>query len=98
MAGHPYPDHHQYELQDLLFADEAPVILTEKDATKVSHLRLHHAWMLRVKAVIEPGLFKAVEQRLFELHPHLPYQRALPASKPKAPTASKTRQSPAKKR
>ena len=31
---HSFPDHYQYQLQDLCFNDKLPIIMTEKDAVK----------------------------------------------------------------
>ena len=35
---HPYPDHHLYTPGDIDFADDLPILMTEKDAVKCKHL------------------------------------------------------------
>jgi tetraacyldisaccharide 4'-kinase len=51
---HEFDDHHLYSLTDLMFNDSLPVIMTEKDAVKVSQLNsglLHsNFWYLRINA------------------------------------------------
>jgi len=53
---HPFPDHHPYTLEDLDFGDEAPVVMTEKDAVKCAAFSAPSHWMLRVDATISPPL------------------------------------------
>ncbi|MFT4631803.1 MAG: subfamily B ATP-binding cassette protein MsbA [Candidatus Azotimanducaceae bacterium] len=51
---HAFADHHNFTLPDLMFGDSLPVIMTEKDAVKVSLLNpgiLHQQfWYLQVEA------------------------------------------------
>lgn len=49
---HVYPDHHAFSHNDFEgFGDDIPIIMTEKDAVKVSGFKLEHAWFLAVDAV-----------------------------------------------
>lgn len=47
---HPMPDHATLHQSDLVFDDECPVIVTEKDAVKCRHIDAGHAWVLPVNA------------------------------------------------
>ncbi|MEZ5475381.1 MAG: tetraacyldisaccharide 4'-kinase [Steroidobacteraceae bacterium] len=47
---HPLPDHHPLVLADLRFADDAPVLMTEKDAVKCAGLGDERLWYLPVSA------------------------------------------------
>jgi len=47
---HPFPDHHAYRSEQLLFTDGLPLLMTEKDAVKCRSLGLHQAWYLPVSA------------------------------------------------
>lgn len=52
---HPFPDHHAFRAADLEFGDEAPVLLTEKDAVKLRHAARPHWWVLPVTARLDPA-------------------------------------------
>jgi tetraacyldisaccharide 4'-kinase len=47
---HPFPDHHRYRSRELEFADELPVLMTEKDAVKCRGLGGPDRWYLPVTA------------------------------------------------
>ena len=51
---HPFPDHHLFEPRELEFGDEAPVMLTEKDAVKLRSAARPHWWVLPVSARLDP--------------------------------------------
>lgn len=48
----PLPDHHPLTVDDLAFADENPVLMTEKDAVKVRAFAHNRCWFVPVDAVI----------------------------------------------
>ncbi len=52
---HPFPDHHRFAPGDLEFGDEAPVMLTEKDAVKLRSVARPHWWVLPVSAKLDPA-------------------------------------------
>jgi tetraacyldisaccharide 4'-kinase len=52
---HPFPDHHPFTARDLEFGDEAPVLLTEKDAVKLRHAARPNWWVLPVTAQLDPA-------------------------------------------
>ncbi len=52
---HPFPDHHRFTAQDLVFNDDKPVVMTEKDAVKCQQFAMSHHWYLPVTARLENG-------------------------------------------
>jgi len=50
VVPHPFPDHHRFMPRELEFGDEAPVLLTEKDAVKLRSAARPHWWVLPVSA------------------------------------------------
>ncbi len=50
---HPYPDHHDFTREDIVFLDEHPVFLTEKDAVKCQGLLQFNHWVLPVEAKVD---------------------------------------------
>lgn len=57
-----FPDHHHYAEGDLDFAQQHPLLMTEKDAVKCRNLAVQDAWYLQVDAVVTAN----VEQVLFD--------------------------------
>lgn len=55
---HPFADHHAYSAEDFSFADELPVVMTEKDAVKAVKLNNIEGWYLEVSATL-PSSFEA---------------------------------------
>jgi tetraacyldisaccharide 4'-kinase len=47
---HPFPDHHRFTPRDLAFGDEAPVLMTEKDAVKCTGFADARLWYVPVTA------------------------------------------------
>lgn len=47
---HPFPDHHRYRPEELSFADELPIVMTAKDAVKISGFSNARCWVLPVRA------------------------------------------------
>ena len=52
---HPFPDHHPFRPADLEFGDDAPVVMTEKDAVKLRHAARPNWWVLPVTARLNPA-------------------------------------------
>ncbi len=50
LVEHPFPDHHPFSAQDLAFADDAPVLMTEKDAVKCTPFADARLWYVPVTA------------------------------------------------
>jgi tetraacyldisaccharide 4'-kinase len=63
-AGHPFPDHHDFRVDELAFAGDA-ILTTEKDAVKLVRLRLAlPVWVLPVSAELSPDLAAFVLEKL----------------------------------
>lgn len=45
---HPKPDHATYDVSDFLFDDNLPIVITEKDAVKCSHIDNPNIWVVKV--------------------------------------------------
>ena len=57
---HEFPDHHNYRAGDLTFADDIPVVMTEKDAVKCRQFANDNYWYLKISVEMN----KAFEHRL----------------------------------
>ncbi len=55
VVPHPFPDHHPFTARDLEFGDDAPVLLTEKDAVKLRSVARPGWWVLPVSAQLDPA-------------------------------------------
>ena len=70
---HEFPDHHDYEIDDLQFEDSNPIITTEKDAVKLLPLLKKHPdfnreiWVVPVEAVLSDACYPLLDQQLSEL-------------------------------
>ena len=53
--AHAFADHAQFTAQDLQFADDLPVVMTEKDAVKCREFASDHCWYLQVAAQPSPA-------------------------------------------
>jgi tetraacyldisaccharide 4'-kinase len=63
---HAFPDHHAYQAKDLVFDDDLPVIMTEKDAVKVPSSN-DRCWYLPVDADFQEGFFDGLLSQLEQL-------------------------------
>jgi tetraacyldisaccharide 4'-kinase len=61
---HPFPDHHRFEAGDLVFGDDLPVLMTEKDAVKCTAFADERCWYLPVVARLDPNLVPRIEETL----------------------------------
>jgi tetraacyldisaccharide 4'-kinase len=64
LVPHPFPDHHAFTPQDLQFATDAAVLMTEKDAVKLRHAARPNWWVLPVSAELEPAFGEWLSGRL----------------------------------
>jgi tetraacyldisaccharide 4'-kinase len=55
VVPHPFPDHHRFIPGELEFGDEAPVLMTEKDAVKLRRYARAGWWVLPVSAKLDPA-------------------------------------------
>jgi tetraacyldisaccharide 4'-kinase len=81
---HPYPDHYDFSLAELLQYAEHPIIVTSKDAVKISALLLQttgnqtlsdeykalisRLWVLPVTAVLSNNCYETLQQQLRALN------------------------------
>lgn len=63
---HCFVDHHFFEEQQLMFDDNHPVLMTEKDAVKCRSFSIAKAWYLPIEAVLSTEFDQAVLTRLVE--------------------------------
>ncbi|VAW90032.1 Tetraacyldisaccharide 4'-kinase [hydrothermal vent metagenome] len=63
VIAHPFPDHHAYSVDDLNFADDKIVVMTEKDAVKCASFAKPEYWVLAIEMMPE----KEAEERLSAL-------------------------------
>ena len=67
---HEFADHHEYELEDLVFDDTNPIITTEKDAVKILTLLKQNPkyardiWVVPVDAVLSDACYDTLHQQL----------------------------------
>jgi tetraacyldisaccharide 4'-kinase len=55
VVPHPFADHHPLIAEELQFGDEAPVMMTEKDAVKLRGHGRANWWVLPVTAQLDPA-------------------------------------------
>jgi tetraacyldisaccharide 4'-kinase len=55
VVEHPLPDHARLTLDDISFADDLPVLMTEKDAVKCEDIAGPHHWYVPVNVALAPG-------------------------------------------
>jgi tetraacyldisaccharide 4'-kinase len=63
-SAHPFPDHHAYVADDLHFADDEVLLMTEKDAVKCATLMVGEAWVLPVEAELPSALIDLVLEKI----------------------------------
>lgn len=61
---HAFADHHSFHAEDLAFAGDAPVLMTEKDAVKCAAFAKPNWWYLPVDAEIDSALADYVIHKL----------------------------------
>ncbi|EIJ43534.1 tetraacyldisaccharide 4''-kinase [Beggiatoa alba B18LD] len=64
VIGHEFPDHYYYTAQDITFADNLPVIMTEKDAVKCRSIAGVQHWYLPIEARLSVTFGEKLLQRL----------------------------------
>lgn len=67
VVAHAFPDHHPFSPADLDFGDDAPVVMTEKDAVKCERFAGHRHWYLAVEAAPAPLFVQRFDALLKEL-------------------------------
>lgn len=70
---HPFPDHHPFRAEDLEFAGDAPVLMTEKDAVKCLDMpNARRLWAVEARAVVDDGFYSRIDRALKQLDPDGP--------------------------
>lgn len=64
---HAFPDHHVYRAADLAFAQDLPIVMTEKDAVKCRAFGGARAWYLESSVRLDPAWLQALARRLAPL-------------------------------
>ncbi|KEZ76914.1 tetraacyldisaccharide 4'-kinase [Salinisphaera hydrothermalis] len=64
---HAAPDHYRYAADDLDFADDRPVLMTEKDAVKCLSFRQLNLWAIPVTPCLSPNCADALDTLLRRL-------------------------------
>mgnify|MGYP006132926355 FL=1 len=61
---HSFPDHYQFNEEDLTFNDNLPIIMTEKDAVRCKDMTIKNIWYLRVEAKISEELATKIVDKM----------------------------------
>jgi len=64
VVPHPFPDHHPFRAEDLAFGDDAPVVMTEKDAVKCKRFAKANHWVYPVSASLDPAFERWLLEKL----------------------------------
>lgn len=64
----PFPDHYAFSADDLAFAGDEPVVMTQKDAVKCRAFAGDNFWYLPVEAQVEPALGQCILAMLESHH------------------------------
>jgi len=56
LIPHSFADHHPFQLNDIDFGDQKPILMTEKDAVKCQHFANKNMWYIPIKATISGKL------------------------------------------
>jgi tetraacyldisaccharide 4'-kinase len=65
---HAFADHHPFAREDFAFADDLPVLMTDKDAVKCVGFSKPDWWRVPVQAVLPPTFVDALVQRIRALN------------------------------
>ena len=61
---HPFPDHHPFVADDLQFGDDAPILMTEKDAVKCRTFSHRNRWYVPARAHLPETFLDAIDRHL----------------------------------
>jgi tetraacyldisaccharide 4'-kinase len=64
LMEHAFPDHHAFTADDFDFADDLPVLMTDKDAVKCAGFARANWWRVPVQGVLPEAFFDALDQRI----------------------------------
>ena len=66
VVEHPFPDHHPFVAADLTFADDLPVLMTQKDAVKCRSLAHSRLWYVPVTARFDDSQARELLRRVIQ--------------------------------
>ena len=64
VIAHPFPDHHSFAARELAFADDLPILMTEKDAVKCAAFANARLWCVPVSAAFSASDAQALRARV----------------------------------
>ena len=64
VVEHPFPDHHRFSANDLAFAGDDIVLMTEKDAVKCESVATGNLWYVPVDAILDAEFYNELTERL----------------------------------
>lgn len=64
VVAHAFADHHAFVASELMFGDELPLLMTEKDAVKCAAFAKPNFWCVPVRAELPDTFFDALAERL----------------------------------
>ena len=71
VIAHPFPDHHDYQVSDVDFNDDLPVVMTQKDAVKCQGFTVSGAaeklWYLPVEARLDSDFTTTLTDQIVNL-------------------------------
>jgi tetraacyldisaccharide 4'-kinase len=70
LKTHIFPDHYVYQIKDIKFKDNLPVIMTEKDAVKCEFMASENHWYLPITARLPEAFGKQLMARLQKRNAH----------------------------
>ena len=66
VIAHPFPDHHPFTASELAFADELPILMTEKDAVKCAPFANARLWCVPVSAAFSDSDAQTLRARVLD--------------------------------
>lgn len=67
-VNHPFPDHHVFTAKQLVFKDNHPVLMTEKDAVKCAALVTERHWAVPISAILPESFYFQLLTHLSDSH------------------------------
>ena len=64
VIAHAFPDHHAFQLSDLTFGDDLPIVMTAKDAVKCASFPLTNGWQVPVVATLSAEFYEQFDRKL----------------------------------
>ncbi|MGD9582505.1 MAG: tetraacyldisaccharide 4'-kinase [Lysobacterales bacterium] len=63
----PWPDHHRFDGSECRFDDDAPVLVTEKDAVKLAQFACDRVYAVPIELELPPPWIDQIQQTLFAI-------------------------------